>query len=145
MDRRRPILVSFGNRFGLQQATTIKAIQVETWLTETYPTINSTTRSTRIGWIKRLFSWAEQQQLIERSPIARMAGRRKRCERNSCRRLSGRHYWTHATRRSCEMSWSSAWTWACGSRSCTGWRLGITATIGSRCRSSAARARDTRE
>ena len=69
---RRPVLMSFGRRLGRMKVAALKPHHVETWLAEDHPDTNSTTRNTRIGWIKRLFSWGVEMGLIDHSPIAKM-------------------------------------------------------------------------
>ena len=72
MDRRPPILVSSGERRGHLKTVNVKPHHVEAWFNEAYPDCGATTKNTRLGWIKRVFSWGVEVGLCDRSPIAGM-------------------------------------------------------------------------
>ena len=72
IDRRRKVLISFGRRLGRVLVSDLRAHHVEQWLAADHPNWGATTLNTRIGWIKRVFSWGVEVGLCQRSPIAGM-------------------------------------------------------------------------
>lgn len=79
VDRRKPIIVSFGNFLAPRLwADDVRPYHVQQWL-KTQPRVKSpTTVNTRITLIKAIWNWGETMGYVARNPIARMPKPRPR-------------------------------------------------------------------